>query len=37
VTFISWLVYIVGVLVLYLRPMKPQPAATRVEHKIAGA
>jgi high-affinity iron transporter len=37
VTFISWLVYIVGVLVLYLRPMKPQPAATRVEHKVAGA
>ena len=37
VTFISWLVYIVGVLVLYLRPMKPQPAGTRVEHKVAGA
>jgi high-affinity iron transporter len=37
VTFISWLVYIVGVLVLYLRPVKPQPAATRVENKVAGA
>jgi high-affinity iron transporter len=37
VTFISWLVYVVGVLVLYLRPVKPRPAAARVEHKVAGA
>jgi high-affinity iron transporter len=37
VTFISWLVYIVGVLVLYLRPVKARPAAARVEHKVAGA
>ncbi len=36
VTFLSWLAYVVAILTLYLRPLKPQAVTARSEHKVAG-
>ncbi|HET7581940.1 MAG TPA: iron uptake transporter permease EfeU [Candidatus Limnocylindria bacterium] len=35
ITLISWLVYVVAVLVLYLRPVKPQPVEAKPAPKVA--
>ncbi len=36
IAFGTWLVYIVAVLVAYLRPVQPRPAEPRTEQKVAG-
>ncbi len=36
ITFVSWLAYIVIVLVGYLRPVQPRPVEARSEQKVAG-
>jgi high-affinity iron transporter len=35
ITLVSWLVYVVAVLVLYLRPVKPQPVEAKPAPKVA--